>query len=61
MMYCVNRVSTNAIAPQLKMRRKVVNNLPAEVSGLTSAKPAVVTVMVVMYKASMKLKCSISM
>ena len=59
-MYCVSLVSTNAIAPQLNIRRKVVNNLPPSVSGLTSANPAVVTVMVVMYNASMKLKCSMS-
>ena len=58
---CVMRVIAKAKDAQLAMRRNVVNNLPASLSGLTSWKPVVVTVIVVMYNASVKVYFSITM
>lgn len=60
MIYWVIRVSANANEPQLVMSNTTVNILPGPLKVCTSVKPAVVTVMVVMYTASTKEKCSMA-
>jgi hypothetical protein len=51
-MYRVIVVAEKAKNPKLNMIRKEVNILPAEDNGCTSPNPTVVTVMMVMKKAS---------
>jgi len=59
-MYWVMRVSANAKEPQLVISRNTVNIRPAVLRVCTSVNPAVVIEIVVIYTASAKSKCSIS-